>query len=307
MSAPGIAEVALIGLGRMGAPIGRSMLRAGLRVFAFDRDQGARSAFAGAAAVAGSAEEAVRRAEAVVLLLPDGRAVREAVLGASGFVGAMPPGALLVDMGSSAPEETRALAGEVEKRGLAFVDAPVSGGVRKAEAGTLAVMAGGSQADVARARPIFDAVGETVFHVGPVGAGHAAKALNNLLSAIGLLAAAEVMTAGCKAGIAPETLLAVLNSSSGRNNSTETKFAPFVLSRSFDAGFGLSLMVKDMRTAVDLAEGLGVPLPLGRCALDAFVEAEAALGEGADHTEVIRLVEKRAGATLLPAARSSRG
>lgn len=307
MSAAGIGEVALIGLGQMGAPIGRAMLRAGLRVFAFDRDPEARSAFGDAAEVASSAEEAVRRAPAVVLLLPTGRVVREAVLGKSGFVDALPPGALLVDMGSSAPEESRALAGEVQKRGIAFIDAPVSGGVRRAESGTLAVMAGGSQADVARARPIFEAVGDTFFHVGPVGAGHAAKALNNLLSAIGLLAAAEVMTAGCKAGIDPETLLAVLNASSGRNNSTETKFAPFVLSRRFDAGFGLSLMVKDMRTAVDFAEGLGVPLPLGRSALDAFVEAEGDLGEGADHTEVIRLVEKKAGATLVPATGRSRG
>lgn len=306
MSAAGIEAVTQIGLGQMGAPVGRSLLRAGLRVTAFDRDPEAREAFQGEAQVAHSAEEAVRRAEAVVLLLPNGRVVREAVLGADGFVASMQPGALLIDMGSSAPEESRALAAEVQKRGVAFVDAPVSGGVRKAESGTLAVMAGGSDADVARARPILEAVGETLFHVGPVGAGHAAKALNNLLSAIGLLAAAEVMTAGCKAGIDPETLLAVLNASSGRNNSTESKFTPFVLSRRFDAGFGLSLMVKDMRTAVDFAEDLGVPLPLGQSALSAFQEAEGVLGEGADHTEVVRLVEKKAGATLAPAAGGSR-
>ncbi|HJQ83378.1 MAG TPA: NAD(P)-dependent oxidoreductase, partial [Candidatus Binatia bacterium] len=207
-------------------------------------------------------------------------------------------GAVLVDMGSSAPVGTVALGKELASRGVGMLDAPVSGGVARAEAGTLAIMVGGDAALLARCRPILAAVGGRIFATGGLGSGHAVKALNNLVSATGLVAAAEALLAGRRFGIDPGVMLEVFNASSARNDSTERKFGPFVFSRSFDSGFALDLMVKDLGIALDLAGATGVPLRLGAACRDVWLAAQAALGAGADHTEVVRWLEQVAGATL---------
>jgi 3-hydroxyisobutyrate dehydrogenase len=186
---------------------------------------------------------------------------------------------------------------------VTLVDAPVSGGVAAAERGTLTVMAGGDSAGVARVRPLLEVLGGNIVLTGPLGSGHATKALNNLLSAAGLMVAAEVLLVGQRFGLDPGVMLDALNSSSGRNNSTENKIGQFVLSRSFDSGFGIGLMVKDLRTALDLADSTDTPTPLGRRCLELWDEAGAELGGEADHTAVVRWAEQRSGAEL----RSPRG
>lgn len=166
-------------------------------------------------------------------MLPNGKIVEDVVFGRDGandrLAAGLKAGSVIVDMSSSSPVGTRALAARPAERGIKLVDAPVSGGVKRAVDGSLAIMAGGDAADVERLRPVLGAMGRQVFHTGPVGTGHAMKALNNYLSAAGLLAAGEAMLMGQKFGLQAETMVDVWNASTGRNNATEVKFKPFII------------------------------------------------------------------------------
>lgn len=174
------------------------------------------------------------------------------------------------------------------------MDAPVSGGVSKARDGTLAIMAGGSPEVLERCRPVFAAMGERIFFSGPLGSGHAVKALNNMLSAAGFIAAAEVLLVGRRFGVDPKVMNDILNASTGRNNSTENKIEKYVLSRSFSSGFSLDLMLKDLNTAVDLSRELEVPTPFCNACRELWAAAQSSLGRGLDHTDVARWFEQLA-------------
>ena len=234
----------------MGLPMGQRLLAAGFAVRGADLSTEARGAFAqaGGAAFAG-AVEAVAGAAAVITMLPNGKIVREALLRVAD---ALPAGALVIDMSSSAPTDTQALGRELAARGIPLIDAPVSGGVRRARDGSLAIMAGGSPEEIDRAMPMLQAMGSKIIPTGPLGSGHAMKALNNYVSAAGLVAACEALLVGQAFGLQPDTIVDVLNASTGRNNSTDVKLKPFVIPRNFAAGFSLALMAKDLRTAADL-------------------------------------------------------
>jgi 3-hydroxyisobutyrate dehydrogenase len=175
-----------------------------------------------------------------------------------------------------------------------MIDAPVSGGVGGAERGSLTIMVGGAGTDVDRVDTLLRTLGSRVLHIGPVGAGHALKALNNLLSATHLLASAEVLEVGTRFGIDPVVLLDAINTSSGRSGSTERKLPDFVLPGRYDSGFGLSLMLKDMRIATGLAQATGAPARLGEAAVALWQDAAQVLAEDADHTEIARWVHERA-------------
>ncbi len=228
-------------------------------------------------------------ADVVVLMLPNSDVV-EAVLVEAGALDALAPGKVVVDMGSSEPMRTRRLAAVAIGKGIAVIDAPVSGGVRAATAGTLTIMVGGDATTVARVRPILDELGSRVVHVGDAGAGHAVKALNNLMSATHLLATSEAMRTAEAFGLDLAVVLDVVNTSSGRSGSTENKWPNFVFPGTYDSGFALDLMVKDMAIAVALADAAGVDATLGRRALELWRDAAAALPAGADHTEIARCV-----------------
>lgn len=293
---PPEARVGFVGLGAMGTPMSRRLVEAGTAVVGYDPDEGARErASANGVAVAESAAAVAAGADVVITMLPSSDVV-EAVLWEGGVADALERGSTLVDMGSSEPARTRALAGALAERGVATVDAPVSGGVGGAESGGLTIMVGGVDADVDRVEGLLAHLGRVV-RVGAVGQGHAVKALNNLLSATHLLATAEAMAAGERFGLDAQTLLDVFNSSSGRSGSTEGKWPKFVVPATYDSGFALSLMVKDMRIAVALAEQLGTPIALGRDATALWAAAGEALGPGADHTEVARWVAERGEST----------
>ncbi|MCD0419910.1 NAD(P)-dependent oxidoreductase [Rhodopseudomonas sp. BR0M22] len=286
------ARIAVIGLGNMGRPMSACLARAGYHVVGFDISAEARSAYAEAGGTATStATDAVAGAAAVITLLGDGKIVRSAIEGVKAHLA---PGAVVIDMSSSAPIGTRALGEELIAAGFGFIDAPVSGGVKRAIDGSLAIMAGGDGATIDRAEPVLKAMGKSIFRTGPLGSGHAAKALNNYVSAAGLAAAVEALAIGGRFGIEPEVLVDVLNASTGRNNSTENKLKQFVIPEKYTSGFSLALMAKDIRTADELAHDIGVSAPLADEVSALWSAAMQELGPGADHVEIGRyLTAKR--------------
>ncbi len=294
-------RVGFVGLGRMGRPMAARLLGGGYGVNVFDARPSSAEEFVGrhGGTLAGSLAEVGRRSDVVITMLPDGEAVRRVAMGDSdSLLRGLGRDAVLVDMSSSAPLGTAALGGLLAEHGIGMLDAPVSGGVPRAEAGTLAIMVGGEPALVERCRPLLATMGASIFATGRLGSGHAVKALNNLVSATGLVAAAEALLVGRRFGVDPETMLEVFNASTARNNSTEQKFRPYVFSRTFASGFALDLMVKDLGIALELAAATGTPVRLGDRCREVWNAARADLGAGADHTEVVRWLERLAGTTL---------
>ena len=288
--APG-AAVALVGLGRMGVPMALRLLAAGYDVRGYDVSEGARRAFEDASGrdATETVVEAVAGADVLLLMLPDSTSVHDVL--AAGVVEVLPRGGIVLDMGSSDPVRTRAHAEEVERHGHSLVDAPVSGGVVGAESGTLTIMVGGDPDAVARCLPLLECLGSSIVPAGGVGAGHALKALNNLLSATHLLASVEVLRAGQRFGLDPETMVAAINTSSGRSFSTEHKLPRFVLTGTYDTGFSLGLMNKDVQTALGVTGATHTPAHLAQAVAALWDEAAAELGPAADHTEIARWVE----------------
>jgi 3-hydroxyisobutyrate dehydrogenase len=282
------AAVGFVGLGRMGAPMARRLAAAGVSVRG--HDTAPRADLTGVVTPVAKAPEVADGVSVVILMLPDSGVV-DAVVHGAGLLDALGPGTVLVDMGSSEPLRTRALADEVAARGAMLVDAPVSGGVSGAAAGTMTIMVGGPGDLVAALAPLFGVLGR-MRHVGPVGAGHALKALNNLMSAAHLLASSEALLAGRRFGLDPSVMLDAVNGSSGRSGSTENKWPNFVLPGTFDSGFALTLMLKDIRIALGLAEATGGPCALATRTVELWAEAADALGPDADHTEIVRWLDR---------------
>ncbi len=288
----------------MGLPMARNLVRAGYRIAAHDASGEAlrRARDAGGAETPGSLKAIGEGCEAVITMLPDGDVVRAVLFGsvaaADCVLAGLARGGIVIDMSSSSPVGTRELGARLAKQGIAMLDAPVSGGVRKAVDASLSIMVGGEAETIARCRPLFEAMGKQIFLTGALGSGHAMKALNNYVSAAGLIAAAEAVLAGQRFGLDPKTIVDILNASTGTNNSTQNKFHQYILSRAFDSDFSLDLMVKDLGIALETARATGSPAPFGQACLKAWTEAQAALGPGADHTAVVRYWEKLAGTEL---------
>jgi len=298
------ARIGFVGLGRMGQPMVRRLAGAGYRVLVRDLNgQAVRRACEASGVEAADSLRAIgERCDAVITMLPDGHVVREATRGEDGsadsLLAGLSRGKILIDMSSSSPVGTRQLGELLAPRGVEMIDAPVSGGVRKAEDGTLAIMVGGEVRSVERCRPVLESMGKQIFLTGPLGSGHAMKALNNYVSAAGLAAAVEAVLAAARFGLDPGKVVDVLNASTGMNNSTLNKFHRFILSRAFDSGFSLDLMVKDLKTALEVARSSNTPAPVAEACVEAWSEAQAALGPGLDHTAVVRYWEKMAGTEL---------
>jgi 3-hydroxyisobutyrate dehydrogenase len=236
-----------------------------------------------------SARQAAEEADVLITMLPDGDAVREAVLEA---MPALKPGAVVVDMSSSDPAATRALGLALSKNNILMVDAPVSGAKFKAKDGTLAIMAGGEREAFAKVLPVLQKLGNQIFHVGPLGAGHAVKALNNYLGAAGTLAGFEALLIAQALGLDPALMLDAINASTGRNSTTARKIPQDVLTGAFASGFKLSLMTKDVGIAAELAKGLGVKTPFLKETLKHWKAAQKKLPRDADHTEIYKYQRK---------------
>ncbi|GAA1628395.1 NAD(P)-dependent oxidoreductase [Leucobacter chromiireducens] len=285
-------KIGFVGLGLMGRPMVNRLISAGHAITAYDVSPAAFDGWTAPPRKATSLRE-MSSCEIVILMLPNGSIVDDVLFYSGKLASALPEGSLVLDMGSSDPEGSRARASELAGCGIRFVDAPVSGGVNGATEGTLTIMVGGSDALHDGERGILEVLGKTIFEVGPVGSGHAVKALNNALSASSLLAMAEATESATRFGIEPAVFVDIINKSSGRSFSSEWKYPQFVLPGTFNSGFSLSLMTKDVATAVNLCEQLGLPALALRTAGEAWKKASGSLESSADHTEIVRWVARR--------------
>jgi len=292
-------KVAFLGLGAIGAPMARH-LAPEYTLSVWNRTAARATEFAkeSKATAASSPADAVRGASIAITCLPTSREVESLLDGDGGMLDAFDRGATLVDCTSGDPATSRRIAARLAEKGVGFVDAPVSGGVAGAMKGTLTIMCGGDEATMARARPVLEAFGEKIVLCGPIGAGHAVKAVNQAMLGVHIWALSEGLVALQKAGVSPATALDVINSSSGRSNTSMNLFPERVLNRAFPRTFRLALMDKDVRIAADFAREYGVASPLLQLASELLREARRELGEDADHVETVQVLEKWAGVTL---------
>jgi 3-hydroxyisobutyrate dehydrogenase len=285
-----IETIGFIGIGNMGGPMAANLVRAGHSVTVYDLNPEPARRFATEhkADVAASLAALGRTVDIIITMLPTGRDVRKVLLEQEqgALAAALKPGSLIIDMSSSDPLGTRDLGRELARRGLRFIDAPVSGGVTGARNATLAIMIGSDDATATeRARPLLSHLGKRLFETGPLGSGHAMKALNNIVAGAGFIAVAEALIVGKNFGLDPAGMIDILNASTGRSFNSEHTFGDHVLNRAFASGFNLALLCKDVRIASDLAAGLGLDAPLLRLASDRWQEAARGLGTGKDFTE----------------------
>jgi 3-hydroxyisobutyrate dehydrogenase len=294
-----VTAVGFLGLGAIGAPMAAHLARRG-ELTVWNRTAARAEEFARrfGAAIARTPREAADRAEVLITCLPTSREVESLLDGADGLLVGLRDGALFLDCTSGDPATSRRIGARLAERGVAFADAPVSGGTNGAEAGTLTIMVGADEATFARARPVLESFGSRIEHVGPVGAGHAMKAVNNALLAVNILAVGEGLATLAKAGVAPRVAVDVLNQSSGRSFVSQSLVPERVLTGQWPRTFRLALLAKDVGIARELLRETGVEGPMLDLAGELFARARAALGEEADYLEAIRLVEDQAGVEL---------
>jgi 3-hydroxyisobutyrate dehydrogenase len=249
-------------------------------------------------AVAATPADAARDAEVAITCLPVSADVESLLDGGNGLLASLAPGSVLVDCTSGDPATSRRIAARLDAQGIAFVDAPVSGGTSGAEKGRLSVMCGGDANVIERVRPVLSAFGERIVHCGSVGAGDAVKAVNNALLAVHIWSAAEGLAALRKMGVSPTVALEVINAASGRSNASENLIPQRVLTRKFPRTFRAALLDKDVAIAAGIAREGKVPSMILQLTADLFSAAHRELGEDADHVEVVRIVERWSGVTI---------
>ncbi|MEJ2801603.1 3-hydroxyisobutyrate dehydrogenase [Comamonas sp. BIGb0124] len=286
-----MSRIGFIGLGMMGQPMAHLLHAAGHPLVVRDVNAEATRRFVAghAGALAASDAASFSDCDIVLTMLPNSDIV-DAVL--AELAPHLKAGASVIEMSSADPSRTRALAARLAEHDVSLIDAPVSGGVKKAVAGTLAIMVGGDPAVHERLKPVLEVMGKQITHVGPVGSGHALKALNNYVSAAALIATAEAIHAGAAFGIDPATIVDVINASTGKNNTTENKAHQFMLNGAFNSGFSLALQAKDVGIAASLGPALGVPMTLAQKVSDLTTLASGKLGPAADHTELYSFAAK---------------
>jgi 3-hydroxyisobutyrate dehydrogenase len=250
-----------------------------------------------------SAAEAARGAAVLITMVPDGKAVRKAVIAA---LPGLARGAIVIDMSSSDPATTLALGKLLKKKGIHLLDSPVSGAKAKAADGTLALMVGGDAAILRKVRPVLLSMGTEIFHTGGLGSGHATKALNNYLGAAGTVAGMEALLIGTKFGLEPKTLIGAINASTGRNSTTERKIPQQVFTRAFASGFAHALMTKDVGIAAGIARQVGVKAPYLENTSRLWKTSLRQLPAGADHTEIYHYLRKLSAPSRGAAARRAR-
>jgi len=287
-------KVAFLGLGLMGSLMTANLRKAGFEVSSFDLNGSGNCK---------SAREAAENSSVLITMVPDGKAVRKAVMAALPGLAA---GAIVIDMSSSDPATTRELGALLKKKGIHMLDSPVSGAKAKAADGTLALMVGGDAALLERVRPVLSAMGSEIFHCGGLGSGHATKALNNYLGAAGTVAGMEALLIGEKFGLDPKTLIDVINASTGKNSTTERKIPQQVFTKAFASGFALALMTKDVGIAEGLARSLRMETPYLKQTLKVWSAALSRLPAGADHTEMYRYLKKLSSPSRAAVSRRAR-
>lgn len=272
-----MTTIAFIGLGHMGLPMARNLLKAGFTLKVFDLVQAAIDELTREGALpASSALDALQDADVLVSMLPASRHVEGLYLGDNGLLAALKPGSLVLECSTIAPESARKVHQAARERSIEMLDAPVSGGTAGAAAGTLTFMIGGAAEALAKARPIFEAMGKNIFHAGPDGAGQVAKVCNNQVLAVQMIATAEAMAMGVANGLEPAVLAEIMRQSSGGNWTLE-KYNPWPgvmenapASKGYSGGFMAELMAKDLGLAQETAQASGSSTPMGALALQLY-------------------------------------
>ncbi len=294
-----MTHVAFLGLGAIGRPMAACLARsADVSLAVWNRTAARAAAFAGEHAGvrhAATPADAVRGASIVITCLPVSADVDALLDGADGILAGIERGAVLVDCTSGDAATSRRIAARLAAAGVEFLDAPVSGGVKGAESGTLTVMVGGDAGVLERVRATLESFGQKIILCGPVGSGDAVKAVNQAMLAIHIWSAGEGLVALSKAGVKPEVALEIINASSGRSNASMNLFPERVIGRAFPRTFKLALLDKDIDIAAGMARDLKVPSPLIQLTADLMRVAHNALGEEADHVEAVKLIEQWAG------------
>jgi 3-hydroxyisobutyrate dehydrogenase len=293
-------RIAFLGLGAIGAPMAAHLAGNPFELTVWNRTTEKAESFAArhGCKVANTASDAVRNAEVVITCVTSSREVRELLDGPDGISSEIPDGALLIDCTSGDPATSRAIAKSLAPRRIDFVDAPVSGGVKGAVAGTLTIMCGGSTEAMERARPVLEALGKKIIHCGDVGAGDAVKAMNQALLAVHIWSGGEALATLAKLGVSASVALDVINGSSGRSNTSENLFTERVIGRKFPRTFKLALLDKDIAIAAEISAENNVPTPLIDLAASLIGGAHRELGEEADHVEAVRVIENTAGVII---------
>ncbi len=288
-----------VGVGRMGGPMANRLLDAGYRLCVYDvSEEATKPLVARGAGLAASPAEVASTAETVFMSLPTPDIVREVALGSNGGVINGSKVRTVIDLSTTGPGVATEVAGKLAERKIGWVDAPVSGGVTGAKAGTLAVMVSAPKPAYQRLEPVLKVFGK-LFHAGEKpGLAQTAKLANNLLAATAMVATSEAMAMGVKAGLDPKVLIDIINASSGRNSATQDKFPRAILPRTFDFGFATGLSYKDVRLCVEEAEAMGVPMVVGGAVREMLAVTRARFGAGSDFTHIAKLLEEWAGVEI---------
>jgi 3-hydroxyisobutyrate dehydrogenase-like beta-hydroxyacid dehydrogenase len=290
-------KIGFIGVGNMGGPMALNMVAAGHQLVVHDVRPETLKPFGNKVEIARSPREVANAAEIVMVSLPRPEIVNAVVFGEGGIASG-DKRKIFVDLSTTGPKVAKEIAADLKKRGVIALDAPVSGGVAGAKKGTVAVMLSGSKPEADRVKPLLDSVGKVFYIGGEPGMGQTMKLINNLLSATAQAATAEALVMGTRFGLDPSTMIEVLNAGTGRNTATEAKFPNEILPRRFQGGFALGLMVKDLRLAIDTAEGLHVPMWIGQAVKQLWLYAEGRGGPEQDSTELIKHLEAWTGVTV---------
>lgn len=288
-------RIGFIGLGTMGKPMARNLLKAGYPLTVYNRSRAAVDELVsdGAMAVESSAEVAAA-SEVIITMVPDSPDVQDVVLGRSGVLGGAKPGTIVIDMSTISALVAQEIAEKAKTAGASFLDAPVSGGEPGAVAGTLSIMVGGDKESFERVRPILEAMGKTITYIGPSGSGQITKMCNQILCAVNILAVSEAMTIGKKAGLDLNVMLQAI-SGGAASSWMLNNLGPKMIARDWAPGFKIDLQQKDLRLAEELAQSLQAPLPGAALARQLF-RAVQAEGTGSDGTQaMVRAMEKLAG------------
>lgn len=289
-------KIGFIGLGMMGTPMVKCLASAGYTLFIADADAQRVTALCESLPATALGSANIGELDVLITMLPNSSVVESVLLDPErGWASGLAQAAVVIDMSSSEPERSRQLGATLTQLELRYLDAPVSGGVKKANTGELSILVGGDAAVLEACRPLLQAMGKSILHIGTAGSGHAAKALNNYVSAAGLIATVEALHIAQRFGIEPAVMTDVLNASTGRSNTSENKVKPFMLSGSFGSGFALQLMNKDLKIARALSMSVGYPMKLGVACTDLWDSVSQQATPATDHTEMYRFLADEEG------------
>jgi 3-hydroxyisobutyrate dehydrogenase-like beta-hydroxyacid dehydrogenase len=287
-------NIGLIGLGNMGSRIAKRLLTSDCQLWVYDINETILSSYQKLGAnIAKSPLELASNTSYILTILPNADSVKEVVLGNDGLLEGLQTGSVLIDITSSEPKTTKYISEVLKKVNVHMIDAPVSGGIKKAENGTLSIMVGGEEQVLQSVLPLLKHIGTTITYIGDHGSGHAMKALNNLVSATTLSITAEAVAIGAEMGLDPVKMIEVINNSSGRSNSSEVKFPEQILNGKFEVSFPIELMYKDLTTALNMAKDTNISVDVSESVHQLWGNAVSDGFNRQDHTAIVKFMEQK--------------